>query len=70
MRQRQTDLMVERNQTAVRRILVRVIVVGGLMLVLSVWSTRPIDIICPPAGQCPNVSSGHGGAIDPVAVMG
>ena len=62
MRQRQTDMVIERNQTAVRRTIVRVIVVCGLMLALSVCSTRNVmDIVCPPAGQCPNVSSGHGG---------
>jgi uncharacterized membrane protein YtjA (UPF0391 family) len=60
MRQRQTDVMVE------RRTIVRVIVVCGLMLALSVCSTRNVmDIICPPAGQCPNVSSGHGGGYWP-----
>jgi hypothetical protein len=30
-------------------------------LALSVCSTRAIDIICPPAGVCPNTRSGHGG---------
>ncbi len=42
-----------------RRIIARVLVVGGL--VLSACSTPAIDIICPPAGQCPNTRSGHGG---------
>ena len=32
-----------------------------LVLALSGCSTRPIDIICPPAGVCPNTRSGHGG---------
>ena len=31
------------------------------VLALSGCSTRPIDIICPPAGVCPNTRSGHGG---------
>jgi hypothetical protein len=32
-----------------------------LVLALSGCSTKVIDIICPPAGQCPNARSGHGG---------
>jgi hypothetical protein len=32
-----------------------------LMLALSGCSTKVIDIICPPAGVCPNTQSGHGG---------
>jgi hypothetical protein len=50
------------NRTAVMRMLAQVIVGGGLVLALSVCSTtKLIDIICPPAGQCPNTRSGHGG---------
>jgi hypothetical protein len=30
------------------------------MLALPAWADA-IDIIRPPAGQCPNVGSGHGG---------
>lgn len=30
-------------------------------LSVSGCSTRAIDIICPPAGVCPNTRSGHGG---------
>ena len=51
----------EPDEEAVRRIIARATVAGGLMLALSTCSTRPIDIICPPAGQCPNTASGHGG---------
>jgi hypothetical protein len=40
--------------------LVRLLVLY-LMLALSGCSTRAIDIICPPAGVCPNTRSGHGG---------
>jgi hypothetical protein len=32
-----------------------------LVLALSGCSTKVIDIICPPAGVCPNTQSGHGG---------
>jgi hypothetical protein len=32
-----------------------------LVLALSGCSTRAIDILCPPAGVCPNTQSGHGG---------
>jgi hypothetical protein len=32
-----------------------------LAVALSACSTRTIDIICPPAGVCPNTLSGHGG---------
>jgi hypothetical protein len=32
-----------------------------LMLALVGCSTKPIDILCPPAGVCPNTQSGHGG---------
>jgi hypothetical protein len=44
-------------------LIARAIVIGGFMLVLAGCSTRPIDIIIisPPAGQCQNTSSGHGG---------
>ena len=59
----------QRDRAAVRRLIARVMVVGGLVLALSACSTtrvidittRVIDIICPPAGQCPNTRSGHGG---------
>jgi hypothetical protein len=44
------------------RMIAQAIVAGALVLALSVCSTtRAIDIICPPAGQCPNTRSGHGG---------
>jgi len=33
-------------------LIARTTVIGGLMLALSGCSTRPIDIISPPAGQC------------------
>ena len=36
------------------------VIVIGLVLVLPACSNA-IDIICPPAGQCPNVRSFHGG---------
>jgi hypothetical protein len=32
-----------------------------VVLALSGCSTKVIDIICPPAGVCPNTQSGHGG---------
>jgi hypothetical protein len=37
------------------------LIVCYLLLAPSGCSTRPIDILCPPAGQCPNAVSGHGG---------
>jgi hypothetical protein len=37
------------------------LLVSYLVLTLSGCSTKPIDIICPPAGVCPNTQSGHGG---------
>ena len=44
------------------RMIAQAIVAGALVLALSVGAiTRAIDIICPPAGQCPNTQSGHGG---------
>jgi hypothetical protein len=43
-----------------RRIIGRIILVGGLALAGSGCSNA-IDVICPPAGQCPNTVSGHGG---------
>jgi hypothetical protein len=44
------------------RMIAQAMVAGGLVLALSVCSTtKVIDIICPPAGQCPNTGSGHGG---------
>jgi hypothetical protein len=50
------------NGPVVTRVVAQVIVVGGLVLALLACSTtRVIDIICPPAGQCPNTRSGHGG---------
>lgn len=33
----------------------------SLALALAGCSTKMIDIICPPAGVCPNTQSGHGG---------
>ena len=43
-----------------RRITGRIIVIGGLTLAL-LGCSNAIDVICPPAGQCPNTASGHGG---------
>jgi hypothetical protein len=43
----------------VRRIIIRLIVVGSMLGLAA--CANAIDIICPPAGQCPNVRSGHGG---------
>jgi hypothetical protein len=38
------------------------IVVGSLILAISACSaTKAINILGPPAGQCPNTGSGHGG---------
>ena len=37
------------------------LVAWSLVLALSSCSTKAIDIICPPAGVCPNTQSGHGG---------
>ena len=37
------------------------LIVCLLMLALLGCSTKPIDILCPPAGVCPNTQSGHGG---------
>ena len=37
------------------------LLVSYLVLALLGCSTKPIDIICPPAGVCPNTQSGHGG---------
>jgi hypothetical protein len=42
------------------RIIIRLIVVGSVLM-LPACATRPIDILCPPAGQCPNVHGWHGG---------
>jgi hypothetical protein len=42
------------------RIIIRLIVVGSV-LVLAACTTPAIDILCPPAGQCPNVHGWHGG---------
>jgi hypothetical protein len=36
-----------------RRMITRIIAIG-LLLVLPGCAKRPIDILCPPAGQCPN----------------
>jgi hypothetical protein len=61
-RSRRMDNRRDRNRPAVARVVARLIVVGGLVLALWACSaTRAIDIICPPTGQCPNTSSGHGG---------
>jgi hypothetical protein len=35
------------------------VIVAGLLLALSACSTPVIDILCPPAGQCPNTVGGH-----------
>jgi len=43
----------------VRRIIIRLIVVGSMLTLPG--CANAIDIICPPAGQCPNVRPGHGG---------
>ena len=43
-----------------KRIIISVIVVGSV-LVLPACAKPAIDIICPPAGQCPNVQGWHGG---------
>ncbi|MGH7047242.1 MAG: hypothetical protein ACREE2_12745 [Stellaceae bacterium] len=43
----------------VRELVARLIIVG---LVLAVGGcSNAIDVICPPAGQCPNTRSAHGG---------
>jgi hypothetical protein len=42
------------------RIIIRLMAVGAL-LILQACSTPAIDILCPPAGQCPNVHGWHGG---------
>jgi hypothetical protein len=45
--------------TDVKRIIVGLILIG----VVSILSgcANVIDVLCPPSGQCPNVSPGHGG---------
>jgi len=44
------------------RVIAQAIVAGALVLAFPICATtRAIDIICPPAGQCPNTLSGHGG---------
>jgi hypothetical protein len=42
-----------------RRFIRRLIAVGSMLLLPA--CANAIDIICPPAGQCPNVRSWHGG---------
>jgi hypothetical protein len=51
--------LIRRRARGVRRKASRAFAVG-LMLALSACSNA-IDIICYPAGQCPNTRSGHGG---------
>jgi hypothetical protein len=41
-----------------KRIIIRLIVVGS-MLALPACGKPAIDIICPPAGQCPDVQGWH-----------
>jgi hypothetical protein len=43
----------------VRRIIIRLIVISPMLVLPD--CANAIDIICPPAGQCPNVRSWHGG---------
>jgi hypothetical protein len=43
-----------------RRIIIRLIVVGAI-LALPACAKPPIDILCPPAGQCPNAQKFIGG---------
>jgi hypothetical protein len=45
--------------TDMKRIIAGLILVG-LVSILS-GCANAIDILCPPAGQCPNVRPGHGG---------
>jgi len=45
--------------TDMKRITVGLILVG-LVSILS-GCANAIDVLCPPAGQCPNVRPGHGG---------
>jgi len=42
-----------------RRLLIRLILFGSVLALPG--CANAIDIICPPAGQCPNVRSLHGG---------
>src|SRR6516162_7126446 len=49
-----------RHGAVLRRIIGPIILVGGLALAGSGCSNA-IDVICPPAGQCPNTVAGHGG---------
>jgi hypothetical protein len=35
------------------------VIVASLVLTLPACSTPVIDILCPPAGQCPNTVGGH-----------
>lgn len=51
------DGMVQENGS-MGKMIVRVIVVG---LMLLSGCANAMDIICPPAGQCPNVRPFHGG---------
>lgn len=42
-----------------RRAIARAAALG--LLLAAAGCANAIDVICPPAGQCPNVRSGHGG---------
>jgi hypothetical protein len=42
-----------------RGIIIRLIVIGSWLVLPA--CANAIDIICPPAGQCPNVRPWHGG---------
>ena len=54
----------EPDEAAVRPIIARRIVIGGLMLWLSACSTKPIDIICPRPASVRTPSQGTVGAIE------
>ena len=41
------------------RTIIRMIIIGSVLVLPG--CAKPIDIICPPAGQCPNVRPWHGG---------
>jgi hypothetical protein len=36
-----------------------ILIIVGLASILSDCARKPIDVICPPAGQCPNVTGWH-----------
>jgi hypothetical protein len=37
------------------------LILVGLVSILLACAKPPIDILCPPAGQCPNAQGWHGG---------